>query len=32
MPFVILLNDIADLTAEQFVDSIKAAGHGGVKA
>jgi hypothetical protein len=28
MPLVILLDDIADFTAEQFVDSVKAAGHG----
>ena len=28
VPFVILLDDGSDFTAEEFVDSIKAAGHG----
>jgi hypothetical protein len=28
MPFVILLDHIANFPAEQFVDAIEAAGHG----
>jgi hypothetical protein len=28
VPFIIFLNDIADFTAEEFVDSIETAGHG----
>ena len=29
VPFIIFLNDIADFAAEEFVHSIKTAGHGG---
>jgi hypothetical protein len=32
MPFVILLDHIANFPAEQFVDAIEAAGHKGIKA
>jgi hypothetical protein len=32
VPLVILLDHLADFAAKQFIDAIKAAGHGGIKA